>query len=90
MLYPASYLKAKGLRKSCALVTDGCFSGVIALVEEGDTIETAFRSPKEHRPGALQKNQYCELAEPDNPDAEPPCQAPSPPSSYSERMSDAR
>jgi dihydroxy-acid dehydratase len=27
MLYPTSYLKAKGLGKSCALVTDGRFSG---------------------------------------------------------------
>ncbi|MGH8228709.1 MAG: dihydroxy-acid dehydratase [Steroidobacteraceae bacterium] len=56
MLYPTSYLKAKGLGKACALVTDGRFSGgtsglslghvspeaaeggLIALVEEGDTI----------------------------------------------------
>jgi dihydroxy-acid dehydratase len=27
MLYPTSYLKAKGLGKTCALVTDGRFSG---------------------------------------------------------------
>jgi dihydroxy-acid dehydratase len=27
MLYPTSYLKSKGLAKSCALVTDGRFSG---------------------------------------------------------------
>ena len=27
MLYPTSYLKAKGLGKSCALITDGRFSG---------------------------------------------------------------
>ena len=27
MLYPTSYLKSKGLRKACALVTDGRFSG---------------------------------------------------------------
>ncbi len=27
MLYPTSYLKAKGLGKDCALVTDGRFSG---------------------------------------------------------------
>jgi dihydroxy-acid dehydratase len=27
MLYPTSYLKSKGLGKSCALVTDGRFSG---------------------------------------------------------------
>jgi dihydroxy-acid dehydratase len=57
MLYPTSYLKSKGLGKSCALLTDGRFSGgtsglsighvspeaeeggLIALVEEGDTIE---------------------------------------------------
>jgi ParB family chromosome partitioning protein len=36
-------------------------------------IETAWRSPKEQRPGALQKQQYRELDTPDNPDAEPPC-----------------
>ena len=27
MLYPTSYIKSKGLGKSCALVTDGRFSG---------------------------------------------------------------
>jgi dihydroxy-acid dehydratase len=27
MLYPTSYLKSKGLAKTCALVTDGRFSG---------------------------------------------------------------
>ncbi|WP_344983960.1 dihydroxy-acid dehydratase [Deinococcus rubellus] len=27
MLYPASYLKSKGLVKACALITDGRFSG---------------------------------------------------------------
>jgi dihydroxy-acid dehydratase len=27
MLYPTSYLKSKGLAKSCALITDGRFSG---------------------------------------------------------------
>jgi dihydroxy-acid dehydratase len=27
MLYPTSYLKSKGLGKSCALITDGRFSG---------------------------------------------------------------
>jgi dihydroxy-acid dehydratase len=27
MLYPTSYLKSKGLRKACALITDGRFSG---------------------------------------------------------------
>ena len=37
------------------------------------TIETAWRAPKEQRPGALQKQQYRELDVPDNPDAEPPC-----------------
>ena len=36
------------------------------------TIETAWRSPKERHPGALQVNQSRELA-PENPDAEPPC-----------------
>jgi len=45
----------------------------IAARPELVTIETAWRAPKEQRPGALQKNQYRELAEPDNPDAEPPC-----------------
>jgi ParB family chromosome partitioning protein len=45
----------------------------IAALPELVTIETAWRSPKEQRPGALQKHQYRELAEPDNPDAEPPC-----------------
>jgi dihydroxy-acid dehydratase len=57
MLYPTSYIKSKGLGKSCALITDGRFSGgtsglslghvspeaaeggLIALIEEGDTIE---------------------------------------------------
>ncbi len=37
------------------------------------SIETAWRAPKEQRPGALQKHQYRELDMPDNPDAEPPC-----------------
>lgn len=36
------------------------------------TIETAWRSPTERHPGALQVNQTRELA-PENPDAEPPC-----------------
>ena len=27
MLYPTSYIKSKGLGKSCALLTDGRFSG---------------------------------------------------------------
>jgi ParB family chromosome partitioning protein len=36
-------------------------------------IETAWRNPKEQRPGALQKHQYRELDIADNPDAEPPC-----------------
>ncbi|MGO1770511.1 MAG: dihydroxy-acid dehydratase domain-containing protein, partial [Microbacterium sp.] len=56
MLYPTSFLKGRGLGKTCALITDGRFSGgtsglsighispeaasggMIALVEEGDTI----------------------------------------------------
>jgi ParB family chromosome partitioning protein len=38
-------------------------------------LETAWRNPKEQRPGALQKHQYRELDAPDNPDAEPPCPA---------------
>ena len=37
------------------------------------TIETAWRTPKEQRPGALQRHQYRELEVADNPDAEPPC-----------------
>ena len=37
------------------------------------SIETAWRSPKEQHPGALQKHQYRELDTPDNMDAEPPC-----------------
>ena len=37
------------------------------------SIETAYRAPKEQRPGALQKHQIRELDVPDNPDAEPPC-----------------
>jgi len=45
----------------------------IAARPELVTIETSWRSPKEQRPGALQKHQYRELADPDNPDAEPPC-----------------
>ncbi|MBB5062463.1 chromosome partitioning protein ParB [Granulicella mallensis] len=45
----------------------------IAARPELVSIETAWRAPKEQRPGALQKHQYRELAEPDNPDAEPPC-----------------
>ncbi len=45
----------------------------IAARPELVTIETAWRAPREQRPGALQKHQYRELAEPDNPDAEPPC-----------------
>ena len=36
-------------------------------------IQTAWRPATEERPGVLNKNQYRELAEPDNPDAEPPC-----------------
>ena len=45
----------------------------IAARPELVTIETAWRAPKEQRPGALQKHQYRELDIPDNPDAEPPC-----------------
>lgn len=45
----------------------------IAARPELVTIETSWRGPREQRPGALQKHQYRELAEPDNPDAEPPC-----------------
>lgn len=36
-------------------------------------IQTAWRPATELRPGVLNKNQYRELTEPDNPDAEPPC-----------------
>lgn len=45
----------------------------IAARPELVQIETAWRSPKEQRPGALNRNQYRELAEPGNSDAEPPC-----------------
>lgn len=45
----------------------------VAMRPELVTIETAWRAPKEQRPGALLKHQYRELADPDNPDAEPPC-----------------
>ena len=41
------------------------------------TIETAWRTPKERHPGALQVNQTRELA-PENPDAEPPCSSAKP------------
>jgi ParB family chromosome partitioning protein len=45
----------------------------IAARPELVAIETAWRAPREQRPGALQKHQYRELDVPDNPDAEPPC-----------------
>jgi ParB family transcriptional regulator, chromosome partitioning protein len=45
----------------------------IAARPELVQIETAWRNPKEQRPGALQKNQFRELDIADNPDAEPPC-----------------
>jgi dihydroxy-acid dehydratase len=35
MLYPTSYLKSKGLAKSCALITDGRFSGGTAGLSIG-------------------------------------------------------
>ena len=35
MLYPTSYLKSKGLGKSCALITDGRFSGGTAGLSIG-------------------------------------------------------
>jgi dihydroxy-acid dehydratase len=35
MLYPTSYLKAKGLGKTCALITDGRFSGGTAGLSIG-------------------------------------------------------
>src|SRR5665647_1657666 len=35
MLYPTSYLKAKGLGKACALITDGRFSGGTAGLSIG-------------------------------------------------------
>ncbi|NIB42493.1 dihydroxy-acid dehydratase [Pseudomaricurvus alkylphenolicus] len=35
MLYPTSYLKAKGLGKSCALITDGRFSGATSGLSIG-------------------------------------------------------
>jgi ParB family chromosome partitioning protein len=45
----------------------------IAAWPELVAIETAWRAPKEQRPGALSKHQYRELPDADNPDAEPPC-----------------
>jgi ParB family chromosome partitioning protein len=45
----------------------------IAARPEMVQIETAWRHPKEQRPGALQKHQYRELPQPENPDAEPSC-----------------
>jgi ParB family chromosome partitioning protein len=36
-------------------------------------IQTAWRQPSETGPEVLNKNQYRELPDPDNPDAEPPC-----------------
>lgn len=36
-------------------------------------IQTAWQHPDETRPGVLHKNQYRELPDPDNTDAEPPC-----------------
>lgn len=36
-------------------------------------IQTAWQHPNETRPGVLNKNQYRELPDPDNPDAELPC-----------------
>ena len=35
MLYPTTYLKSMGLDKSCALITDGCFSGAISGLSIG-------------------------------------------------------
>jgi ParB family chromosome partitioning protein len=46
---------------------------VIAARPQLVQLETAWRNPKEQRPGALQKHQYREVDTPDNPDAEPPC-----------------
>ena len=45
----------------------------IAARPELVSIETAWRAPKEQRPGAMQKHQFRELDITDNPDAEPPC-----------------
>lgn len=45
----------------------------IATRPELVSIETAWRTPKEQRPGTLQRHQYRELDIPDNADAEPPC-----------------
>ncbi len=45
----------------------------VAARPELVSIETAWRAPKEQRPGAMQKHQYRELDIADNPDAEPPC-----------------
>lgn len=59
----------------------GCYQSKVAvhidraLAENPELvqIETAWRPPKEQRPGALSKNGYRILDVPDNPDAEPPC-----------------
>ncbi|MFC6647182.1 ParB/RepB/Spo0J family partition protein [Granulicella cerasi] len=58
-----------------------CFQGKItahldrelAARPELVQIETAWRNPKDQRPGALNRNDYRELPDADNPDAEPPC-----------------
>ncbi len=46
MLYPTSYLKSKGLGKSCALLTDGRFSGGTSVIAVGHiSPEAAEGSP---------------------------------------------
>lgn len=58
-----------------------CFQGKVAAHIDRELaarpelvqIETAWRPPAEQRPGALTRNAYREIAQPDNPDAEPPC-----------------
>jgi ParB family chromosome partitioning protein len=45
----------------------------IAARPELVQIQNAWRPANDQRPAVLNKNQYRELAEPDNPDAEPPC-----------------
>ena len=42
MLYPTSYLKSKNLGKSCALVTDGRFSGGTHGFVVGHIVPEAF------------------------------------------------
>ena len=58
MLYPTSYLKSKGLGKSCALITDGRFSGGTSGLSIGHVSpEAAEQGPI----GLLQDNDLIEI-----------------------------